>query len=54
MAPGGFEISVHILMAKTEDIFKLFQYLYIPVPMAEGMTVVVKPRDDLLAIIGDK
>jgi hypothetical protein len=54
VAPGGFEIFVHVPMAKKEDIFNLFRYLYIPVPVADGMTILIKPRHDLLAITGDE
>jgi hypothetical protein len=54
MAPGGFEVFIHILMAKMEDIFNFFWYLYIPVPVAEGMTILIKLRHDLLAIMGDE
>jgi hypothetical protein len=41
-------------MATTEDIFNLFRYLYILLPVAEGMTILIKPRHDLFAIMGDK
>jgi hypothetical protein len=54
VAPDSFEVFIHIPMAKMEDIFNLFQYLYIPVPVAEGMTILIKPRHDLLAITGDE
>jgi hypothetical protein len=33
------------------DIFNLLWYLYIPVPVAEGITLLIKPRHYLLAIM---
>jgi Baculovirus F protein len=54
VVPGGFEIFVHVPMAKTEDEFNLYRFLPIPVPLTANSTLLVLPQHDLLAITADE
>jgi hypothetical protein len=51
--PGGFEIFVHIPMAKAEDTFNLFRYRHIPVPISANISIWKKPQHNMPRLTGN-
>jgi hypothetical protein len=50
----GFNIFIHLPMAEKEDMFTMFCYLYLLVPVQGNMMVKLLPHHTLLAITSDE